>query len=215
MTRSEAHIAVLSGDLVASGELDARQIASAFEALEECAKTQAIWHRAPLLFTRQRGDGWQVVLARPEMALRSALAFRAAVRGATMPGDTYMAVVEGSGPQPETIGADLNTQTAATFIGSGRHLDAMKSSRADIRLVHYGHSGAATAAFALADHISRGWTPPQAAAILRRLAPGQPSATEIAGALGKSRQAVTKALRAAGIEAIAAALIAIENGEAA
>lgn len=211
MEHADSHIAVLTGDLVASESLSRSQIALAFLALDASARTQEAWHGAPLHFTRQRGDGWQVILARPDMALRSALAFRAALRGGASSCDGYMAVVEGEGPDPKTIEADLNAQTGQVFTQSGRTLDAMKAARVDVRLRHEGHSGATTAAFALADHISRGWTAAQAAAILPRLDPNCPSATTIAAAIGKSRQAVAKALHAAGIEAITIALHAIED----
>ena len=89
----------------------------------------------------------------------------------------------------------------------------MKTSRAGTRLLHEtdGHSGPVAAAFALADHISQGWTPPQAAAFLPMLDPDRPDFTTVAEALGKSRQAVSKALYSAGLGAVTVALTALES----
>ena len=63
-------IAVLTGDLVASTTLGEARIARAFQALADSAALQAAWHGAPLRFTRHRGDGWQVALARPARSVR-------------------------------------------------------------------------------------------------------------------------------------------------
>jgi hypothetical protein len=64
----------------------------------------------------------------------------------------------------------------------------------------------------LLDHISKDWTPAQAAPMLRMLDPiAPPSYTEIAKSLGKSRQTVTKSLDSAGFTAIFTALHLMEN----
>ncbi|MBR9652021.1 MarR family transcriptional regulator [Thalassovita aquimarina] len=208
MTPITLHIAVLTGDLVASTRLPPGQLASAFDALADCAALQADWHRAPLRFTRQRGDGWQVVLARPAFALRSALAFRAALRSGGSEFDSYISIAEG--PVAGEIGPDLNAETAEVFVKSGDGLESIKRSGEAGRMTYQG-KGFLNATTVLADHISQHWTPAQAAAILPFLAPGDaPSYTEAARGLGKSRQAVTKALDAAGYPALKIALQSIE-----
>ena len=114
-------IAVLTGDLVHSTELGPEKIERAFKALEDCAQVQEAWHGAPLHFTRHRGDGWQVVLARPEMALRSALAFRAALRAEGEEFDSYVGISDGNASQP--IGPNLNSEISEVFHEAGSALE--------------------------------------------------------------------------------------------
>ena len=201
-------IAVLTGDLVNSTDLGREKIKRAFRALEDCAAVQEDWHGAPLHFTRHRGDGWQVVLARPEMALRSALAFRAALRTEGVEFDSYMGIAEG---QVEgEVGPDLNNETAPAFRNSGELLEDAKTHQTS-RILH-GSAAALGAAGVLADHISRDWTPTQAQTVMPFLSPDPwPSYTEVAKALGKSRQAVAKSLEAGGMEPLNLALTCLEG----
>ena len=210
MTAGHRHIAVLTGDLVASTTLGEARIARAFAVLADCATQQEAWHGAPLRFTRHRGDGWQVALAKPALALRSALAFRAALRAEGEEFDSYIAIAVG--PVSGKIGQNLNAENAGVFVRSGRNLDVLTGSDLPIRMACV-EDGALNAAIVLADHISQGWTPPQAAAIGPFLTPGQDlSYTEVARTLGKSRQAVTKSLDAAGHSALVYALDSLEHG---
>lgn len=212
MATKSTHIAVLTGDIIGSTQMAPADLERAFDALSACAETQAEWHGESLHFTRQRGDGWQVRLARPELALRSALAFRAALRSEGKEFSTRMAVAEGPA-MPHPSGADLNSVTDKVYIESGQALDEIKTRHIPIQLVHQ-KLNKTGAAFALADHISQGWTQAQAAAMLPMLAPGETeSRTALARSLGKSRQAVTKALDAAAFEAIWYALHNLEAEE--
>ena len=209
MTADHRLIAVLTGDLVASTALGGARIARAFEILADCAETQAGWHGAPLHFTRHRGDGWQVALARPALALRSALAFRAALRAEGDEFDSYIASAVGDAP--EEFGANLNDRSEPVFVDSGRGLDDLKDTSLPVRFLHSG-PGAVDAATILADHISQDWTQVQAKAVLPTLDPEfDGTYTSIANLLGKSRQAVTKSLRAAGQEVVDLALTTLEK----
>ncbi|WP_282181043.1 hypothetical protein [Aliiroseovarius marinus] len=213
MSENLSHIAVLTGDIIGSTQMTPEDLERAFDALSASAEVQAEWHGEDLHFTRQRGDGWQVRLARPELALRSALAFRAALRCEGKEFSTFMAVAEGPA-SPIPSGTTLNQLTEQPFVDSGRLLEVLKRYPNERRMGHLNIS-AVGATFALADHISQGWTPAQATAILLMLAPGKlPSHTDVARALGKSRQAVTKALEGAGFDAVWTALENIENEEA-
>lgn len=207
---AHAPIAVLTGDLVNSGTLGPDKIARAFRALAACAEQQADWMGAPLRFTRHRGDGWQAVLTHPQKALRSALSFRAALRAEGEEFDSYIAIAEG--PAPERLLADLNVHTEDVFVRSGQGLDDLKKTRLPLRMAHAGQ-GPVDAAVTLADHLSRGWTPAQAQAILPMLDPYfKGTQSDIARRLGKSRQAVAKALQAAGWETLDYALATLEKG---
>lgn len=203
-----ARIAVLTGDLVHSTDLGPEKIERAFAALEDCARTQAEWHGAPLHFTRHRGDGWQVVLARPEMALRSALAFRAALRTEGDDFDSYIGIADAY--MDKTISDDLNKETAHVFAASGSALEFAKAT-SDYRFSYHGQAFL-EAVTTLVDYISKDWTPVQAASVYPLIEPESTRTfTDVAGLLGKSRQAVTKSIEAAGWHRLDYALKCIEG----
>ena len=205
---TERHIAVLTGDLVHSTKLGPEKIERAFKALEDCAQVQEAWHGAPLHFTRHRGDGWQVVLARPDMALRSALAFRAALKGESQDFDTYIGIAEGSVTGP--VGPDLNNETSEVFQLSGERLAETKQSPPFL-ILHASH-GAKGAAAILADTLSHDWTTAQAEAILPVLAPDSATnQTRVGKMLGKSRQAIAKAWDAGHLHQLKRAFASIES----
>lgn len=209
MIANNSHIAVLTGDLVDSTTLGEARVARAFEALASCARSQEAWHGAPLHFTRHRGDGWQVALAKPALALRSALAFRATLRAEGEEFDSYIAIALGEAPKD--IAPNLNSRSEQVFIKSGRALDDLKATNLPVRIIHES-LGAVDAATILADHLSQGWTSAQSETILHTLDPQfDGTYTSIAKQLGKSRQAVTKSLIAAGYDFLDLALSKLEK----
>ncbi|WP_116130991.1 MarR family transcriptional regulator [Tropicimonas sp. IMCC34043] len=198
-------VSVLTGDIVASTALPHALQEDLVRALAGCAEAMEPWHGRSLLFTRQRGDGWQVVLARPELALRSALFFQSAVRalGKGLATRISIATDEGdAGPGP-----DLNSATGPAFVASGRGLDAMEPPE---QICHVA-GGALGAAVRLADHIAQGWTAAQARALHPMLTPlTPPRHADIARDLQITHQAVTQALDRAGFAPLSAALDMIE-----
>lgn len=216
MSHANQHIAVLTGDLVNSTGLGPAKVEQAFAALEDCAKQQAAWMGGESLrFTRHRGDGWQVALAEAKYALRSALAFRASLRALGKEFDSYMGLAEGDINPP--LQPDLNDETSAVFTHSGRSLEGAKTAQ-PLR-IHFAAttagSGTKAAAFALADCISSDWSAAQASAILALFEPNtDKTQSEIARNLGKSRQAVKKALTAAKYDQLAFALTQYEKNHA-
>lgn len=197
---------ILTGDLIASSRQSADRLGADLAALEDMARQQATWHGALLRFSRHRGDGWQVALACPSLALRSALSFAAVLRARGS--SSYMALA--TGVIGTALPDDLNTASGPVFTASGHLLDEIKQARGP--RIALADPGPAAAAFALADHIAQGWTEAQAETLLPMLAPnGTPSFTALAQAMGKSRQAVTKALDGAGYDAIRRALLAYEQ----
>lgn len=207
MEHPTRHIAVLTGDLVNSTALGPEKIARAFEALEDCARTQEEWMGAPLHFTRHRGDGWQVALEEPEYALRSVLIFRAALKSLGKEFDSSAGIAEGeiSG----RLGPNLNVESSPPFVTSGRALEIAKKSKHQI---NHSALGATEGMAILLDRISKEWTPAQAQAMQHALKPlSDPNFTEIGGILGKSRQSVSKSLEAAWYEEVSFALTMLEN----
>lgn len=196
--------AVITGDLVGSTRKSRTAIEQAMAALAEFADAARHWVGAPLCLTRSRGDGWQVRLARPELALRTALAIRARVKALPSGLDTRAAFALGDTAPP--AGADLNRETGPVYVASGRALDHLPDGT---HLVYAG-TGPLAAATLLAGHLADGWTRAQSAALQYALAPNKPADREIAALLGISQQAVSKNLAAAGFHAIVAALAEIE-----
>jgi len=210
MTDKTLKIAVLTGDIVGSTALGPEKLERAFDALRDCAEMQAEWMGESLHFTRHRGDGWQVALAEPKYALRSALMFRAALRAEGSEFDSYIGIAEGD--VRGVLEANLNARTDDVFVNSGNELEHIKEHGSlGIRFGHHTNLALAPSAILL-DHISKDWTPAQAAALTPMLTPNKlPSYTEAAKALGKSRQSITKSLDSAGFSAIFVALRVIES----
>lgn len=210
MIQSPRCITVLTGDLVKSTSLGTSKISRAFGALEGCAERLAALQDAPLHFSRHRGDGWQIALERPALALRATLAFRAALRAQGQEFDSYIGMAEGN--VTGSIGPDLNDETTEVFIRSGEMLELVKRASAGRIRMEHSLQGPVRAVILLADCIVQGWTPIQASTMLHMLlAPEAPSFTDTASELGKSRQAVAKSLDAAGYDFIRAALESLED----
>lgn len=202
-------VAVFTGDLVGSTNLTETQIDTAFEALIKCAEEAEKWHGASLQFTRHRGDGWQVILAKPKLALRTALYFRASLKALGAEFDTY---IGGSIGEVETIAsADLNTRNEDVFIQSGQVLESIKSWTHITTKMLIAPTLSEGASAVLADHIANDWTPVQAEVMSISLPPNTEfSYTKLANILKKSRQSVTKTLAAAGESSISIALDLLE-----
>lgn len=196
-------LAVLSGDFIGSGDWSPGDLDRAHHALAAQADRVADWAGGSTAYTRNRGDGWQIVLHRPEMDLRAALAMRAALRAEGKTFATRIAIARGEGEVP---GRDLNRAHGPAFTRAGHALDAMED---EITMVQTS-DGAHGAATLFADALSIGWTPAQARALVPMLAPDPPTHAEVAKALGISRSAVSQALAAADYDHVARALDAYE-----
>lgn len=203
MTRAQ-NKSVLTGDFVASANMGTTALERAMVLLADTAEAIEGWVGAPLHFTRNRGDGWQVCLAQPACDLRAALLFRAALRRENTGWDSRIALARGQ----VTLGpGDLNSASGPAFTEAGRALDGI----ARPALWVHANGGALAANTRLADHISQQWTVAQARAIAPMLHPDPPTHAEVAAKLGITRQAVTQALASAGYDALATALDLIEG----
>lgn len=203
-------IAVVTGDLLNSTALGENQIAQGMAALEVCATDRA--HHIASHFTRQSGDGWQIVVERPERALRAALMLRAALRTCGLEFETYISISVGQ--IKAAPGPDLNTMNAPVFVNSGQELIQLKDrAQKDGILIAHRNMGVGAAVAILADHISQSWTPPQARAMLLFLDPDfqARSYTQAGKMLGITRQAATKTLKAAGKDALLNSLLLLET----
>lgn len=199
--------AVLTGDIVGSSELTARELEAAMAALGDAAGQIGTWEDGIVTaFARRGGDGWQLALDRPHLSLRAVLFLKAALRRADPGGTTRIAVAEGDGTLPPPPRRDPNAAHGPAFTASGRALGAMPR---HARLTHAA-GGAMAAAFRLADHISDGWTQAQARALFEVLPPGSGKRAEAAARIGITREAVNQALWSAGYRALSDAMNHLE-----
>lgn len=210
MTPKTSDVAVISGDLVGSTRMEPKVVEAALGVIRQLCRDEANWIGSN--FTRQSGDGWQIYLGQPRYALRSALLIRAALRSMGAGLDSYFSIAAGrlAGAPPD----DLNETNDPLFIRSGRQLAALKADAAKTGIrIGWTGDGRSAAAAVLADHISQDWTAAQAQAISLCLPPDAAKLTysEAADQLGISRQAATKALKAAGLMPLRAALTALET----
>jgi hypothetical protein len=197
--------AVLTGDLVASRDLDPRQLDLAFEVLTKAASAASDWAGGKLRLSRSRGDGWQVAVPEQRADLRIALTFRANLTATGTGLETRIGLARG---QISPIrNNDLNAASGPAFVAAGEALDGL----APPALFAHANGGALAASTRLADHISQQWTAAQARAIAPMLCPGPPTHAEVAARLGITRQAVTQALAAAGYDTLSSALDLIEG----
>ena len=199
--------AVLLGDLVNSRRFPAHDLDAALEAMRRTTAELAPI-TGPAHFTRFRGDGWQLVTKRPEMALRLALALIARLAAANGPGTR---LVIGLGEIDDLAGGDLGAATGSAFLRSGQALDEMTSRR---RLGQLGApaqiAGWLDGMLHLIEFVSERWSPPQAEAIALSLSPGWDTQGDLADRLGISRQAIHSRLSGAGYPALSSALAAFE-----
>ena len=200
MAPRSPHLAVLSGDLIASSKAPPSDTKTAIDRVSATAAAAERWgENGPSHFTRVRGDGWQFVVADHKFALRAALRVFANLQ--CVPNLPHTRIAIGLGTADPLDGPDLSSASGPAFEASGRALDAMaKSDRFAISGV--GATPLHHAIVALIDdHISR-WTAEQAEATAYYLNPTDPTLKEIAGALGISTQAVHSRIKGAGAQTL-------------
>jgi hypothetical protein len=202
-----ARLCVLTGDLIASSDLAPDEVDATLATIERAADDISHWQTPSLLtrFARRGGDGWQIAIGDPTLALRAALFIQARLRRDMDTTKTRIALATGDGTLPDS--GDLNAAHGPVFVASGRLLTSISGNR----LIAHAQGGAVDAATHLADHISAGWTQAQARAVAALLPPNAPARAEIAKSFGITRQAVNQALWSAGYPALDDALRAMEE----
>ena len=219
--RDFPELVVFTGDLVASSKLSSADLTRAMGALEEAYRDIArAWASAPPespetrvhAFSHFRGDGWQCLGPRPALALRWALILRARLGQLGRAFDTRISVGIGSGWLSEED--RLGIASGPAFELSGHGLDAIGQNRrlAIAWETPPREAPLVRAIFALADEISRNWTPGQAKVFARLLLETpRPSQEKLASALGITQQTVATHLAGGGDWALQEALRALEG----
>ena len=198
--------AVLTGDLIASTAAAPERVEAAMAALSRVAREP--WLPEDLRFTRFRGDGWQMLLPRPGLALRLCLRLAAELSARQVGLATRISL--GLGGVDHAGTADLSDAAGVAFLRSGRGLDRMARGR------HWAISGGAAlplwtaGMIELAEWQAARWTAGQAEVVADWLDPVRLTQGERAGTLGLTRQAWKSRLDGSGITAWAQALAAFE-----
>jgi hypothetical protein len=198
-------IAVITGDLVRSTRHSADAVDAAMQAIRLTSDAIAGWYipRKDTRFTRFRGDGWQIYLAKPRFSLRAAVV----IQGTLMARNMESRISIGIG-QSDSLGtSDLADAAGKAFELSGHGLDAMGDNyRLDISADSVPEHDKIIAVL-LGERMQK-WTAAQAAAAALQLAsPGKVRTLfDIGRELNISPQAVNDRVRGAGCGAIATAL---------
>lgn len=212
-TGRKGQIAVLTGDIVRSSDLSAKQLDRLFRQMRNSIDEILTWPRARAHFERYRGDGWQVVLSEPRLSLRAALFLRASLRAEGKGFETRIAV--GIGSVNSLKWDDLGGSEGEAFRLSGQLLDELKNPwLMDLRV---GREAAVPhslleAVFGLCDVVAYAWTPRQAEVMKSVLSPDAEVQDEIGERLGITQSTVAQHFKKAGGRAIEKALGAFEQG---
>ena len=196
---------VLTGDFIKSTTVPPTQIERSFDIVALCAQSLRAFTTQTIALSPRGGDGWQLALGEPRLALRATALITARLKADPEMLQTRIAIGAGLGNLPSSL--DTNAAQGPAFIASGRLLETLPKKR---RISHAG-TGAPTALYALLDHLMLGWTSAQAAAVAELLGPNPGPRAAAADRLGKSRQAVDQALRGAGFAALSDAIDACER----
>lgn len=200
--------AVFTGDLIGSREVSAAAVDAAMDSLKNAAQSLETAHGFSARFTRNRGDGWQILLPHPHLALHAFLALAATLRAADTGLATRIAI--GLGPVDTPGTADLSDAAGAAFVTSGDLLETLDTETAAI--AGHGVTDWQRGVIALADWIVNGWTAQQAEAVaVTLLDPTHTTNAERARTLGISRQAFEARLKGSGLSAFAPARHAFQT----
>ena len=189
------NLAVFTGDIVRSSDLDSHDLSGVFEALRAACDTVSRWPDGMALFERFRGDGWQMALP-ARYALRAALVMRAAVRTTGKGRSTRIGIGNGNGV---IRGGTLAAAEGNAFVHSGHALDHMKR---NVLMSAPDGPTVLRVCLPMADRITQNWTPKQALVAQHLLAPLPATQEAVAAQLGHSRQLLQKQAHAAGVFAL-------------
>lgn len=199
-------IAVLTGDIVSSRKAPPKALEQAFAILQQAAADFGQHQDLDLRFTRNRGDGWQVVLTDPSQCFDAILYIIASLRAGQSGLDTRISVAIAP---VDTLGSrDLADANGPAFFIAGDQLDKMPRTTR-IAMANLGPAQAAI--IDMTDHIIARWTAAQAQAVALALLGPAKTQDDIAAHLGITRQAVQNRLASAGFGAFDKARAAMRH----
>lgn len=200
MTQLE-YRAVLTGDIIDSSRLRPRELDSVRSSLVQGVDVVRGWKRG-LVQGRLgffRGDGWQLLLHDPGMAMRVAVYLRAALR-ATGQADSRISI--GLGEVEKASSQKVSLATGPAFLLSGRGLDEM-TQYASMTIKVAESAGALSGWLPVVGHLCDAliaqWTRRQAEIVCTAIDPKEPDYERVGRLLkpAVSKQTVAKSLRGA------------------
>lgn len=221
MAFGHSHWTALTGDLVGSTSAGPDKVATSFRVLAGCGAeigrwpqdrggpNSRPWSEFSSCFTRFRGDGWQMLVPGPELALRAVLHIIASLAASGRALPTRIGI--GIGGIESIGGTDLSDASGTALVASGQALDRLRRSER-LSIAGEGVQDLHRAVIALADDRSRRWSAEQAAALALALPPPGAPLAGMASALGITPQAVSQRLASAGYPAISTAIGHWEEG---
>ncbi|WP_321473101.1 hypothetical protein [uncultured Paludibaculum sp.] len=195
------HRAVLTGDIIRSSRLSPAQLASVRSSLTAAVAAVKRWKRGLVSGKLEfyRGDGWQLLLTDPALAMRAAVFLRASLLAQGL-ADTRVSI--GVGEVRNTRSRRTSLSTGQAFVLSGHGLDEMaQHSRMTFEIPESAGPLSAWPRVVshLCDALMGRWTRRQAELICAAVVPEEPGAETVAQSLHPpiSKQAVAKALKSA------------------
>ncbi len=205
-------VAVLSGDIVKSTKMTAKQLDTVRDVLEVAVKEARIWSgvtmHGPDFY---RGDAWQLVVEDPRWFLRLAVWMKTSLAVSPFKAQTRIAIGVG---EAEAVDPDVVSRSIGdAFTLSGRALDAMGKRRDMVLALPEEPVGLSwlAAQVGVCDYIVSRWTRSQAEVALPLLVPNAPSQAEAAEAIGRLPQAVSRVYRDAGLYVLLEVLETVED----
>ncbi|MGR3315642.1 hypothetical protein [Roseovarius indicus] len=190
--------AVFTGDLIDSRDASAEAVERAMANLKITAQSIGKNHEFQPRFTRNRGDGWQMLLPDPTLVMLAYLGLAAALRAADTGLATRIAI--GIGPVDFPGTTDLSDAAGPAFVTSGDLLETLDTETAAIG--GHGVTDWQRGVLQLTDWVVTGWTAQQAEAVaLTLLDPTHDTNAQRAKSLGISRQAFEARLKGSGLAA--------------
>ena len=196
-----AHRAVLTGDIIRSSRLERTAMEAVRSSLLHATSVVRRWKRGTISGKLEffRGDGWQLVVTHPAMALRIGVFLRASLL-ATGLADTRIAIglgeVDASSPRRTSL------STGPAFALSGRALDTM-TQYANMTIEVPKSAGVLSSWLPLIGHLCDSlieqWTQRQSEIVCAVIDPREPDYETVSQTIVPvvSKQAVAKALKGA------------------
>jgi hypothetical protein len=208
------YYAVLTGDIIGSSRLRSRQLESVRSSLIDAVAVVRRWKRGlvkgPEFF---RGDGWQLLLSDPALAMRVGIFLRASLLAG---GVADSRVATGLGAGEEAPSRRVALATGQAFVLSGRALDGMtRYSSMTIEMPK--SSGPLADWMPVIGHLCGAlidqWTRRQAEIVCVAINPKEPDYERVAQSLkpAVSKQAVAKGLNGANWHVIREAIHRFEE----
>ncbi len=199
------NIAVLTGDIVGSQNLEPGALDAGFAALVQAADWLRRTQKSEVWFDRFRGDGWQMAVSNATTAPLALALIWSGLHSLKI--RTRVALALGDAQVPNS---DLSASSGPSFLASGHGLEGMD--RGKTLWVAPDCPLAWRSTFPLMEEIAKGWTARQAQTCDAALKSGESlNISALADKAGVKKQSIHTHLDRSGFEAFATALEALTD----